>query len=219
MEEFSSSADALTSRLAVVFGDVDPDPLSSSRFRSYRGAARPYVGVQHDAGIGRLDAALRQFDGKGGRVRTVLFLWDIPNVPDRVGFGGELEVRFADQIEDFICGKEVAWIEVDPALPMPDDDLPDWKLTNNVGPILQESILDSPLVVVEDCSILTEDSHHRFERVLLPFDIFFMRHVIVVRLVSINQRSICPLPAASVDHAVSGAVAEVVGWRGDDEIN
>src|SRR5690348_8942372 len=118
-------ANALAGQLAVLRREVDADEIAPEIQRRDRRRARTDKGIEDCGGGGRLDNAIYQRDRKGGRVRIAHLLREFPDITDAIGFRDEPEPRFGDQVDDLVGRQEVAGIEVETALALPDDDLPD----------------------------------------------------------------------------------------------
>jgi len=152
-------------------------------------------------------------------VLVVGLLSELPNISHSVRLWSKCEVRLCDEIDDFVGGQEVSGVEVDTTLPPPDDDLPYRKPTNNVLPVLEKAILDSPLVVVENGTIRLDESKHLGEAGPLPCHVFLVRHVVGMLRVTLYQGGRRPLAASTVFHSVAGRVLQVVWGRRDDKID
>ncbi len=114
------------------------------------------------------------------------FLSDFPDVTLRVRFGRKFEIWFADHVDHFIRRQEITRIEVDAAFSFPDDDLPDRKTLNYVVPILKESGLNAPLVVIENHTVFAKDAHHCREAFSLPVNVFSMRQIVCVFVIAFD---------------------------------
>jgi hypothetical protein len=110
---------------------------------------------------------------------SVVIACDVPHVTDCVRSRNKLECWFANQIDNFESGQEVAWIEIYPAISVPNDDLPNWETLNNFRTVLEQSVLDTPLVVVKDCAIVSQNPHHAGQTASLPLHVFLVWHRIV----------------------------------------
>ncbi len=119
-------------------------------------------------------------------MRVLRFSGNVPHVGLSIGFWGQAKFRFDNQIDDFRGRQKVAIIEIDSSILRPGDSLPYRESLNNVLSILEKSMLNSALVVVEDRTILPKNTHHGSEAFTLPLDIFIVGHVVAVAFVSIE---------------------------------
>ena len=88
-----------------------------------------------------------------GSRTTCAVLANLPDVANAAGLGSEPESRFGDEIDDLVGGEEVSRVVIESAGTLPDDDLANGEPVDDVGTVLQQSLLHSPLVVVEDGAI------------------------------------------------------------------
>ena len=58
-------------------------------------------------------------------MRVAAILPDLPHVADTAGLGRQPELTVGNQVDHLVGGKEVSRVMVEPARPLPDDDLPD----------------------------------------------------------------------------------------------
>ena len=93
-------------------------------------------------------------------MRIVGLLSNLPYVSNGASLGCEPEILFADQVDHFVGGQKVASVEVDPAAPLPDDDLSHRESGYYLRAVLDQAALDTPLVVVEDSPCGLQDAHH-----------------------------------------------------------
>src|ERR1044072_545591 len=108
------------------------------------------------------------------RVATVL-LCDLPDISLCVCSRGKFELRLADHVDHFVSREKVARVEVDPALALPDDDLPHREPSYDIVSILQHPSLHAPFVIVEDYAVVTQDAEHGSETGALLGDVDVMR--------------------------------------------
>jgi hypothetical protein len=73
----------------------------------------------------------------------------LPYITDGVCSGSQLEVRFANKVDDLVRRQEISRIEIYAAVTLPDNDLPDRKSFHDVRAILEQAVLHPPFVVVE----------------------------------------------------------------------
>ncbi len=67
---------------------------------------------------------------------VVHFLGKLPDIAVGVGFRGKVKFRFCNQVDHFVSGKKLAWVEVYPPASPPNNDLSDRKAFDNIVPIL-----------------------------------------------------------------------------------
>ncbi len=109
-----------------------------------------------------------------------------PNIPGGVCFGRQLELWVGNQVNDFVGREEVTLVEVDSSLALPNYYLPNRETRDYVRSILEQPILYPPFVVVEDSSGWLKDTHHRGQTLPLPFNVFFVRHRVIVFVIAID---------------------------------
>ena len=149
----------------------------------------------------------------------VHLLCDLPNIAIFVCPLYQLEIGFGNYINDLICGKKVPCIKIDPTFSLPNDYLSNGEAFYDFRTILQKTSLDSPFVIVENGSVLRNKSEHLPQTIPLPFAVFVIWHVVSMLLTSIDQRSVFPLSAPAVFHAVPCGVLQVIRWRRNDKID
>jgi len=93
---------------------------------------------------------------------VVHLLRNAPHIAECICPWCQLELWFADKLDDLIRRKKVCGVKIYAAIPLPDDDLPDGKALHDVGSILKQPVLHPPFVVIEDRSI--EDEWSEVER-------------------------------------------------------
>ena len=130
--------------------------------------------------------------------------------------GRQHEIGFGDQIDHFVIWQEIARVEIDPAGPVPDDDLAHRKAGHDILPVLQQALLDPPGVVVENRPVRPQQPHHLGKAGALPGHIAVMRHGIAMGGISFEQGSASPFAAPPVAQAVARTVAQIIGRRGDN---
>jgi hypothetical protein len=143
---------------------INADPIAPKHFSSDCSGARAHEGVEDHHCIRGLDAALSEFHRKWGRVRVFDILIESPNIAYcasgfwvcRVFAFCEPKFLVADQVDTFGCRQEITRIEIDPASPLPGDGLPKREALYDLARVLEESILYTPLMVVEDCTFRLE---------------------------------------------------------------
>ena len=87
--------------------------------------------------VGAFYAALGKLYGERGWMGVVVFLRDAPHVALCVRLVCQSEVRLNNQVKHFVSGKEVARVEVDAAVALPDDDLPYGESVKDISTVLK----------------------------------------------------------------------------------
>ena len=152
-------------------------------------------------------------------MRGACLLADPPDRSQRVRLRRQGEVLFRDQIDHLVIRQVVTGVEIDPAGPVPDDDLAHRKTGKDVLPVLKKPVLDPPFVVVEDRPVGTKKAHHLGKAAPLPADIGGVGHAVRMGGVSLQKRGAFPLAAAPVAHAVARAGTKIVGRRGHHRLD
>ena len=109
-------------------------------------------------------------------MRGVHLLADPPDTPQPVGPGCQHKIRLGDHVDHLVIRQKIAGIEIDPARPVPDNDLAHRKAGQDILTVLQKPLLYAPFVIVEDHPVRAQQTHHLVKAVALPADIGVMRH-------------------------------------------
>src|SRR5271157_3036657 len=167
-------------RLLVVGRDVDADKFAIVIDGSDRRRPRPHEGIENDLRGRGTDDAIDESNGKCCRMRVRHFLREFPDIAMCIRFWRQFELRLCDQVDDFIGGKKVSGVEIEPALALPNDDLSNREASDDILAILQKSVLDTPFVVVKNRAVFRDHPHHLRKTAALPAHILVMRHAIMV---------------------------------------
>ena len=128
----------------------------------------------------------------------IAFLIYPPDAPNGVCFWCKLEVGLGNQIDYFIVWKKVTWIEIDASGTLPDNNLAYREAIYNIGTVLQQAVLNSPFMIIENCTVWLQKAHHFSKAGALPSNILSVRHAVGMLVVTALQCSTRPLAAIAV---------------------
>ena len=152
-------------------------------------------------------------------MRIAGFLMNFPDTALRIGLWGEAKARPGNQVNHLIIGQEIARIEIDPARSVPDNDLAQRKPVQNIGAILQKTVLHAPFVIVENRPVRPQEPQHFRKASTLPAHIIRMVHAIIMGRIAVLQGRPRPFAAAPVFQAIAAAVLDVIGRGGHHHLD
>ena len=202
---------AFPGHLAVVGAQLHADVLAAQLAGGHRRSAAAAERVQDDLGVRGADCPPGQLQREGPRVRMfgVLVRPYIPYIARALAVQGE--AGLGDDIDAFGAGMEISGIVVNARVLDPDDFLARRKPGQYLqGRLLQPALNPVP-VVVEDGSAGLQQAHHLGEAFPLPGDVLIPRQ-------SVGESHAVAVGAHRADPAAGGG-GQVVGRRGDDQVN
>ncbi len=152
-------------------------------------------------------------------MRIIALLMNLPNTSLFIGTGRQFEFWLGNQINHLVIRQEIAGVEIDPTRALPDDDLPYRKPFQDIGSILDETILNSPFVVVKDGTVFSDNTHHLSQTRSLPANVLGMIHAVVITFITIEQRSFRPLPLRATLQAITCTILDIIWWRCNNHLH
>ena len=132
---------------------------------------------------------------------------DPPNAPISVSVQ-QPELGLGDEVDHFVIGQEVTGVEVGSPGPVPDDDLAQGEILQDVVVPDDQPALNPVHLVVEDCSVRLQHPEHLGETEALPLHVGVVGHIVAVAVVAV--------PAAG---SVARGIEQVVGRRSNDQVD